>query len=142
MSTNPSETRRRRVLCLLEGIIDNIERSISIERDPEIELKTNVARKVLFDTRTQIVQNASHISRAFKFGSRSFGIAAEATGFLSMLTSLAVVLAVISYVHVALSTNEVITKRDIYYRDVELFKSQAVVDEVLGHLAVHASVSR
>lgn len=58
------------------------------------------------------------------------------------LMDIALVLAVMSYIYAALSENEIITKRDIYYRDVDLFRSQVVVDEIIAQIATHVGVQR
>ncbi|KAI8067487.1 Spo11/DNA topoisomerase VI subunit A [Gongronella butleri] len=49
---------------------------------------------------------------------------------------------VLEIIYEALATNVVITKRDIYYRDVALFRSQRVVDRLVDDIAFHYNVPR
>ncbi|KZT71061.1 hypothetical protein DAEQUDRAFT_667007 [Daedalea quercina L-15889] len=49
---------------------------------------------------------------------------------------------VVSLVHEALATGIPMTKRDMYYKDVELFKSQSVVDRLVDDLAATLGVGR
>ncbi|KAF8577304.1 DNA topoisomerase IV, alpha subunit, partial [Ramaria rubella] len=49
---------------------------------------------------------------------------------------------VIDLVHEALTINIPTTKRDIFYKDVPLFKSQSVVDDLVDDLAASLGVSR
>lgn len=55
---------------------------------------------------------------------------------------LGIMLAVISYVYEAMTDQCIITKRDIYYRDVVLFRSQGIVDDALARLTTHLGVQR
>ena len=55
---------------------------------------------------------------------------------------LVVALAVISYIVEALKENVIISKRDIYYRDVALFKSQGTVDKMLVRLSETLEIPR
>lgn len=52
-----------------------------------------------------------------------------------------VICAVATYIYEALLTDHPLTKRDIYYRDVELFKRQKVVDDVYGLHPRHQRIS-
>ncbi|TDL22668.1 topoisomerase acting in meiosis [Rickenella mellea] len=56
--------------------------------------------------------------------------------------SLARLLKVIDISHGALLTETPVTKRDIYYHDVNLFKSQSVVDSLVDDLAATFSLAR
>jgi hypothetical protein len=56
--------------------------------------------------------------------------------------SLAQILRVMEVVHEHLLKNAVITKRDLYYRDVRLFRNQTVVDRIVDDLAATISVNR
>lgn len=52
-----------------------------------------------------------------------------------------VICAVATYIYEALLTDHPLTKRDIYYRDVGLFKRQKVVDDVYGLRPRHQRIS-
>ncbi|KIM32154.1 hypothetical protein M408DRAFT_214618 [Serendipita vermifera MAFF 305830] len=54
----------------------------------------------------------------------------------------AVLIAVLTYIYEALVTGVPITKRDIYYRDVALFKRQSVVDNLVDDIAATFEVER
>jgi len=56
--------------------------------------------------------------------------------------SLAQVLGVLNLVHEAISGGYTTTKRDIYYKDVELFKSQATVDRIVDDIAATFEAER
>lgn len=58
------------------------------------------------------------------------------------LTDSVIKLAVLSYVYEAILSERILTKRDLYYRDVELFRSQDVVDNVLNQLTEHLGAQR
>ena len=54
----------------------------------------------------------------------------------------AVILRVLDLIHKALVDDVVVTKRDIYYQDPELFENQAVVDRVVNQLAASFNTTR
>ncbi|KAG8815452.1 endodeoxyribonuclease [Serendipita sp. 399] len=58
------------------------------------------------------------------------------------LRAIVIAFAVVTYVHEALVTQIPVTKRDIYYRNVDLFKKQAVVDNMVDDLAATFAVTR
>ncbi|KAG8774083.1 endodeoxyribonuclease [Serendipita sp. 397] len=58
------------------------------------------------------------------------------------LRAIVVACAVVTCIHEALITQVPITKRDIYYRNVELFKKQLVVDNMVDDLAATFAVTR
>lgn len=51
-------------------------------------------------------------------------------------------MAVLSYICESLATDCIVTKRDIYYRDVALFRTQRTVDIVIDQIAGTLEVPR
>lgn len=54
----------------------------------------------------------------------------------------AIYLKLLTLIHELLQTGIITTKRDLYYRDVDLFHSQATVDKAIEHLAFCFGVER
>lgn len=49
---------------------------------------------------------------------------------------------VLCIIHNLIKSNSITTKRDIYYRDVELFETQSAVDKIVDNLAYSFGVQR
>lgn len=98
-------------------------------KEPALRLAKPLHHKrTVFDHRTKQVKLAQGENSTFlvRFPSRGFDVA----------------LSIISHVYQAVRTDTVITKRELYYRDVALFRSQKTVDKFLLRLTETLRVPR
>ncbi|PMD37215.1 DNA topoisomerase IV, alpha subunit [Hyaloscypha variabilis F] len=128
-------TQRGVVITKIEDIFESIADCILDEgKELVIPLKTRprnitVANK---DDPTKINSSASAESRKITFPSKS---PREAWKFTALLR-------ILELSHEALVTGTVTTKRDMYYRDPELFVRQAAVDRYIDDIAYTFGVGR
>ncbi|RFU30717.1 hypothetical protein B7463_g5621, partial [Scytalidium lignicola] len=125
VSTTVNINRAGEVISKIEDIFESIADSIQDNKRPlEIQLKsrrrtgTNVAHNI--DTR-KIVFPSKSPQEAWRF---------------------TVLLRILELSHEALVTGIAITKRDIYYRDPELFIKQSIVDRYVDDLAFTLGINR
>ena len=134
-------SRRVQVMTELESVFNDIATDIAMQRAPRIKLRCADHRDVFFNFSTQsLCHRKTERSKTIKYGSKLF---CEISQFDCItLNMLATTLAIMSYIYEALANDQIITKRDIYYRDVEFFQTQMVVDNTITLLTSHLHVQR
>ncbi|KAL8711446.1 MAG: hypothetical protein Q9220_004104 [cf. Caloplaca sp. 1 TL-2023] len=157
-STNPLITASRRrmadpeVIEKVEEIVDQIIISLQ-QRDENISiaLKTKKSSNVSPSSRSSVQFTNTQYKLSFPGNTRQeawrFSRAELKEKVCSRIISMlicspAVVLRVLELIHEALVNNMVISKRNIYYQDVSLFKSQKVVDRYVDILSYTFGIPR
>ncbi|KAG9245941.1 Spo11/DNA topoisomerase VI subunit A [Calycina marina] len=132
-ATNPNQ--RQIVISKIEAILESIGNSI-VNQEKHMIIKLRTRRKA----KPQVTNPSTGVTgslpddgmRGIKFPSRN---PQEAWKF-------AAILRILELSHEALTSGVVSTKRDIYYRDPELFVKQAVVDRYVEDIAYTLGVER
>ncbi|KAH8591118.1 Spo11/DNA topoisomerase VI subunit A [Bisporella sp. PMI_857] len=123
------------VVAKIEDIFESIAHAI-LKQEKQMVIKLKVRKKTgkqPFGALSSDLQNAADDDmRAIKFPSRN---PQEAWKFV-------VLLRILELSHEALATGTIITKRDLYYRDPELFMTQTVVDRYVDDIAYTLGVER
>ncbi|KAN0099842.1 DNA topoisomerase IV, alpha subunit [Hyaloscypha variabilis] len=131
----PDPNQRVLVITKIEDIFESIADCILDEgKELVIPLKSRPRNKIVAnkDDPTKINSSTSADSRKITFPSKS---PREAWKFTALLR-------ILELSHEALVTGTVTTKRDMYYRDPELFMRQAVVDRYVDDIAYTFGVGR
>ncbi|CCM00412.1 uncharacterized protein FIBRA_02442 [Fibroporia radiculosa] len=97
--------------------------------------RSNKSKNVVIElvNRRRISSNGTPAVRVLRYPQRTRGSSAKSIAQLFKVMDLA---------HNAIAEAVPITKRDIYYHDVKLFKSQAVVDKLIEDLAATFDIRR
>ncbi|XP_071964892.1 meiotic recombination protein SPO11-like [Antedon mediterranea] len=119
---------------VLRKLEDNIERIIE-------SLQQNKAPAVAFDSRTSW-QNVSFSADVGLKLDKDKSVSELRFDSINSTTRFALMLSLMSECYKLVQSNTFSTKRDIYYRDPQLFGSQSVVDELADNIACMLSVPR
>ncbi|PCH43728.1 hypothetical protein WOLCODRAFT_90460 [Wolfiporia cocos MD-104 SS10] len=117
------------VLSLLSQLV------ASLPSDIDSQAKCSKGKKIVVqvaDRRKSSIDGAT-ATREIKFPQRSRG---------PSIKPIAQLFKVVNLMHEALVNNVPTTKRDMYYKDVELFKSQSVVDRLVDDVAASLNLGR
>ncbi|KAF8475810.1 Spo11/DNA topoisomerase VI subunit A [Kalaharituber pfeilii] len=130
------EGTRECVLRHVEGIFNSLLNTIlqDEKRELAIEMKIRKSKNCQrFDPLTKLIRSTMQCStRNLVFPGRNLNEAHRFATFLRVL----------SFILEALSENKITTKRDIYYKDVKLFRKQTVVDTIVDNIAYTLGVER
>jgi len=118
---------------LVISLMSQLMEALSSESDSGAK-KSRTSRLILeLADRKRRKSDGSLVMRAVKFPQKAKGASAR---------PLAQLLRVMDLMHEALISDVPTTKRDLYYKDVSLFKSQAVVDRLIDDLAATFGLGR
>ncbi|KAI5799216.1 Spo11/DNA topoisomerase VI subunit A [Peziza echinospora] len=134
-----SDKSREYVIQCIETIFSNIADVLSgASEQSQLELRVKVRSSRAkdaqrFDPITKSIRNgAQYTLRLLQFPGRTAGETWKFT----------VLLRVLDLIYEALVGDRITTKRDIYYKDVALFKRQSVVDAIVDDIAYTLGVRR
>ncbi|KAF9808925.1 hypothetical protein IEO21_07690 [Rhodonia placenta] len=114
------------VLSLLEQLSDAISAS-------DDKRSKNKRIRIELANRKKTVEDGSFAVRTLRFPQKARG---------ASIVPFAQLFKIVDHMHEALLHGVPTTKRDIYYKDVRLFKSQAVVDRLVDDVAATLDVGR
>ncbi|KAG5513733.1 hypothetical protein PMAC_000771 [Pneumocystis sp. 'macacae'] len=130
--TRITESFREWVIMRIEKFIETLITCIYNRKPLLLKLSTR-NNKCIFDRQTNMIKrNSIGKNRFFRFPDRTKKGSWKFT----------VLVRVLDLIHEALVSNTPVTKRNIFYRDVNLFKEQKIVDNLIEDIAFTFKVRR